>query len=168
MSQNEYHFITRWRMEGDIAEVYEILSNPLDYPDWWRGIYLRVVELESGDESGVNQVVAFEMRGWLPYTLQWHLRCTETQKPYGFASESSGDFVGRGIWTFKQDGRWTDIVFDWKVKTEKSFLRYLSFLLKPLFIANHNWVMKKWEESLKLELTRRSKHETGIEADLVK
>ena len=152
---NEYHFITHWRIEGDITEVYEVLHDPLSYPDWWKGPYLRATELKSGEEQGVNQIVGFEMRGWLPYTLRWQLRCTEAQKPHGFASESSGDFVGRGVWTFKQDGLWVDVIFDWKVRAEKPFLRYFSFLLKPLFVANHNWVMKKWKESLKAELIRR-------------
>jgi len=111
--------------------------------------------IKTGDPEGVNRIVGFEMRGWLPYTLRWQLRCTEAQKPHGFASESSGDFVGRGVWSFKQDGPTVDIIFDWKVQTEKPFLRYFSFLLKPFFTANHNWVMKKWEESLKAELIRR-------------
>lgn len=153
--QNEYHFITHWRIEGDIARVYEVLHDPLGYPDWWKGLYLRVTELKPGDEQRVNQIVGFEMRGWLPYTLRWQLRCIETNKPYGFSSDSSGDFVGRGVWTFKQDGPIVDIRFGWNIRAEKPFLRYFSFLLKPLFIANHNWVMKKWEESLKAELIRR-------------
>ncbi len=151
--QNEYHFVTHWRIEGEIAEVYEVLSEPLNYPNWWKGLYLRAVELKPGDQEGVGRIVGFEMRGWLPYTLRWQLQCTETNRPYGFASDSSGDFVGRGVWTFQQDGSSVNAHFDWKVRAEKPFLRY--FLLKFLFIANHNWVMKRWEESLKLELARR-------------
>ena len=34
-------------------------------------------------------------------------------------------------------------------------LRYFSFIMKPLFSANHRWAMAKGEESLKLELSRR-------------
>ena len=152
---NEYHFVTHWRIQDDIAQVYEVLHDPLNYPDWWKGPHLQATELKPGNEEGLNRIVGFEMRGWLPYTLRWRLRCTEVRKPYGFASESSGDFVGHGVWTFKQDGLFVDIIFDWRIRAEKPFLRYFSFLLKPIFIANHNWVMKKWEESLKLELVRR-------------
>ena len=69
--------------------------------------------------------------------------------------EAWGDFVGRGIWTFGQDGEWVDITYDWKIRADKPLLKYLSFLMKPLFGANHQWAMRQGEESLKLELMRR-------------
>jgi len=34
-------------------------------------------------------------------------------------------------------------------------LRYLSFLLKPAFSANHRWAMERGRESLELEIARR-------------
>ena len=68
---------------------------------------------------------------------------------------ASGDFDGRGVWTFEQDGAFVDITYDWRLSAEKPLLRNLSFLLKPLFEANHRWAMAQGEESLKLELARR-------------
>lgn len=159
---NEYHFITRWRVEGDAAEVYKILSDPLGYARWWKGVHLRTRELKPGDEQGINRLIHLEMRGWLPYTLKWQLRSTEANKPYRFVAESTGDFVGRGTWTFRQEGPCVNINFDWDIQANKPFLRYFSFLLKPLFVANHNWVMKKWEESLKSELVKRWNEKTKI------
>jgi hypothetical protein len=66
-----------------------------------------------------------------------------------------GKVEGRGIWTFKQDGPWVDIVYDWKISAEKPLLRNFSFLIKPIFEANHRWAMARGEESLRLELERR-------------
>ena len=37
----------------------------------------------------------------------------------------------------------------------KPLLRRLSWLLKPVFAANHHWAMARGEESLALELRRR-------------
>ena len=68
---------------------------------------------------------------------------------------ASGDFEGRGIWTFKQNDLWADITYDWKISAEKPLLRYFSFIMKPIFSANHYWAMARGEESLKLELARR-------------
>jgi hypothetical protein len=73
----------------------------------------------------------------------------------GFALEAWGDFDGRGIWTFEPDGDYTNITYDWLVKAEKPLLRYCSFIMKPIFSANHRWAMAKGEESLRLELARR-------------
>jgi hypothetical protein len=59
------------------------------------------------------------------------------------------------VWTFTQDGGVVDVVYDWRISAEKPLLRKLSFLLKPLFEANHRWAMARGEESLRLELLRR-------------
>jgi len=60
-----------------------------------------------------------------------------------------------GVWTFLQDWPVVDVVYDWRIRAEKPILRTLSFLLKPLFSANHRWAMARGEESLALELARR-------------
>jgi hypothetical protein len=59
------------------------------------------------------------------------------------------------VWTFRQDGPFVDIEYDWRIRAEKPLLRSLSFLLKPIFEANHRWAMARGEESLRLELARR-------------
>jgi hypothetical protein len=79
----------------------------------------------------------------------------ESRYPYGFAIVARGDFDGRGEWTFEQNGRVVDVVYDWQLRAEKPLLRRLSFLLRPLFEANHRWAMAQGETSLKLELARR-------------
>jgi hypothetical protein len=155
MASNEYHFITHWRVESTVEEISEILGNAPDLVRWWPSVYLAVREVQPGDASGVGKVVDLHTKGWLPYTLRWQFRVTHVNIPYGFGLEAWGDFVGRGIWTFSQDGQWVDITYDWKIDAEKPLLRRLSFLMKPIFSANHRWAMAKGEESLRLELTRR-------------
>ncbi len=100
-------------------------------------------------------MVALSARGPLPYTLRWRLRSVSSEPPHRYVLESSGDLVGRGIWTLEQDGRLTKLTYDWEVRTEKALLRYLSFLLRPIFSLNHDWVMRQGEESLRRELARR-------------
>jgi hypothetical protein len=66
-----------------------------------------------------------------------------------------GDFQGRGVWTFTQEGERVRVSYDWKIKAGKPLLRAFSFLLKPVFSANHRWAMAMGEKSLVLELARR-------------
>jgi len=61
----------------------------------------------------------------------------------------------RGIWKLEQQGEWVNVVYDWKIRADKPLLRTFSFLLKPVFSANHHWAMRMGEKSLKLELMRR-------------
>ena len=51
--------------------------------------------------------------------------------------------------------RFVNVTYDWTIRANKPIIEKLSFLLKPIFRSNHNWTMKRGEESLKLELLRR-------------
>ncbi len=154
MATNEYHFITLWRVKSTTKEVSEIIGDAPGLTRWWPSVYLNVDVLEEGDEKGAGRVVSLYTKGWLPYTLRWQFRVTEV-RPDGFTLVAWGDFDGRGIWTFEQDGEWVNITYDWKIKAEKPLLRYFSFIMKPIFSANHRLAMAKGEESLKLELARQ-------------
>lgn len=154
MATNDYHFITHWRVQGTVQEVADIIGDAGDLARWWPSVYLDVKVLEKGDEKGLGKVVDLYTKGWLPYTLRWQFRVTEVRND-GFTLVAQGDFEGRGIWTFQQSGPWVDIIYDWKISAEKPLLRYFSFLIKPIFSANHRWAMARGEESLKLELERR-------------
>ena len=157
MSANDYHFITNWRVESSLEEVSDVLGNPLDLTRWWPSVYLAVQQLEPGGVNGVGRVVELRTKGRLPYTLHWFFRITESRRPHGFSLEAWGDFEGSGVWTFTQAGRgFVDIAYDWRIRAEKPLLRYLSFLLKPIFAANHRWAMARGEESLRAEVERRA------------
>jgi hypothetical protein len=154
MATNDYHFITHWRVQGTLEEIAEVLADARELPRWWPSVYLEVRELEPGDERGLGKVIDLYTKGWLPYTLRWQFRVSEVGER-SLTIEASGDFVGRGIWTFEQDGAWVDVTYDWKIRADKPLLRRFSFLLKPIFAANHHWAMRQGERSLKLELARR-------------
>ncbi len=161
MASNEYHFITSWRVKADLQEVNELIDNAPDLPRWWPSVYLAVKELARGDESGVGKVIDLHTTGWLPYTLRWRFRVIESRYPYGFTLEAWGDFVGHGIWTFRPEGDYVVVTYDWKIRADKPLLRNFSFIMKPIFSANHRWAMQKGLESLQLELARR--HAATIE-----
>jgi hypothetical protein len=77
---------------------------------------------------------------------------TEARPPLGFTLEAVGDFLGRGAWSLRQEGKGVGITFDWKVRAHKPLLRRLSFFLKPLFVANHTWAMRRGLDGLRREL----------------
>jgi len=156
MSSNDYHFVTSWRVLSTVEEVSNVLGDAESLTRWWPSVYLAVRELEPGGANGVGRVVELHTKGWLPYTLHWFFRVTESRAPYGFSLEAWGDFDGRGVWTFEQAGDFVDITYDWRIRAEKPLLRYVSFVLKPVFSANHRWAMARGEESLKAELGRRA------------
>jgi hypothetical protein len=150
----EYRFLSHWRVPGTVHEVATLLEDARELPRWWPSVYLRAEELEPGDAHGVGRRVRVRTKGWMPYTLDWEFRVTESRHPNGFSLEAAGDLAGRGVWTFTEAGAWTLITYDWRVRAEKILLRILSPLLRPLLKFNHRWAMRRGEESLRLELAR--------------
>jgi hypothetical protein len=155
MSDNDYHFIDRWRVEGKVEEVADILEDALSLARGWGSVYFDVKEIEPGAEHGIGKLISLHAGGWLPYTLRINFRTTESRYPHGFAMDANGDLEGRGVWTFAQDGPFVNVTYDWTIRANKRVIEKLSFLLKPVFRSNHNWTMRRGEESLKLELLRR-------------
>ena len=156
MATNDYQFLTRWRVLGTAAEVYDLVIDAQGYLRWWRQVYLGVTTVTQPGEHGLGAVYDIHTRGKLPYTLRWRARVTETRYPAGFTIEATGDFLGRGIWSFEQEDDWVNLIFDWRLRAEKPLLRYLSFLFKPLFRANHRWAMARGQEGLQNELAARA------------
>lgn len=155
MAENEYHFVDRWRVEGDVKEVADILEDAQTLPRWWGSVYFNVKQLEPGGEGGIGKFISLRAGGWLPYTLRINFRTIASNYPHGFSMDATGDLEGRGIWTFEQEGGFVNVTYDWTISANKPIVEKLSFLLKPIFRSNHNWTMKRGEESLKLELRRR-------------
>jgi hypothetical protein len=118
--------------------------------------YLSVEELEHGAENEVGRRFCLHTKGWLPYTLRWEALTTQADPPNRLVIQAFGDFDGRGIWSVKQNGDFVDVTFDWKLTAEKPLLKHLSFLLKPLFSANHRWAMEQGRRGLQSEIKRRS------------
>jgi hypothetical protein len=142
-----YHFVTRWRVKADVREVFDIISQPLEYPRWWPSVYLDAREI------GKHRV-RFHTKGLLPYTLQWESTHAEAVPPNRLVVEAAGDFNGRGIWSLAQDGEFVDITFDWDLAIGKALLKYLTPMLRPVFEANHRWAMEQGETALREELIR--------------
>lgn len=162
VASNDYHFVTTWHVPATPEEITEVLGDAVGLARWWPSVYLRVRELQPGDDLGVGKVVSLWTKGWLPYTLRWQFTVTEADPPTGFRLEAEGDFIGVGIWTLipkraadAPEGPMTAVTYDWTVNAEKGVLKRLSVVMKPIFSANHHWCMARGEESLRLELARR-------------
>jgi len=155
MASTDYHFIDKWRIPGEVQEVADIIEDAAGLTRWWPSVYFEYEELEPGGQRGVGKSIRLHAGGWLPYTLWINFRTVESDYPHGFTLEATGDLEGKGIWIFQQDGSFVNITYDWTIRANKGIIKSLSFLLKPIFRANHTWTMRRGEESLKLELQRR-------------
>jgi len=53
MPVNEYRFVTLWKINAPLADVWEIISDTEHFPEWWKAVK-KIEILERGDASGVN------------------------------------------------------------------------------------------------------------------
>jgi hypothetical protein len=99
MSGNDYNFLDRWRVEGDVKEVADIIEDALSLPRWWPSVYFELKELEPGGEHGIGKLISLRAGGWLPYTLRIDFRTVESRYPHGFP------WTRRETWKAKAYGR---------------------------------------------------------------
>lgn len=154
MALHVYHFITRWNIPGTVSQAYAILNDVSGYPRWWPSLATCFECLSHGNSDGVGAKGRVTTKGFLPYVIRWTYEVTQARPPHEFSIRASGDLTGEGHWTLTQKEKNVDITYEWKVKGDKALLRYLSPVLRPLFIWNHNWVMARGKEGLERELQR--------------
>ena len=145
-----YEFLTTWCVDAPVDAVFDVLNDSAGYPTWWKGVQ-RVVVLEPGDATSVGRLVRFAWRSVLPYSLEFDLRVTRVERPYLIEGRASGELEGVGVWRLYQ-GRGTAIVYDWRVRTTKSWMNLLGPLARPAFSWNHDLVMRQGGHGLAAEL----------------
>jgi uncharacterized protein YndB with AHSA1/START domain len=154
MGLNDYHFVTEWVLDAPPAKIYDLLSAPEKYQEWITGFFVKVESIKSGNADGIGKTDRFTVKGGLPYSLSWELRCIEAKKPDYFTSIASGDLEGRGTWIFTAQGPKTKVTFDWKITVRKPSLRRTAFLFRPLYELNHDWIMSRWKKDLQNALLK--------------
>ena len=148
----EYSFVTRWRFQAPIEQVWRVLDRPERYAEWWPAIveYRDLTPEIHGVGSRAERVV----KGLLPYTLRYTTTVTLYEPPREIAYDATGELTGFGRFVLQSDGPWTDVTFYWDVRTSGFWMNLLAPLLKPLFAWNHHWVMKQGERGLALRLAQ--------------
>jgi hypothetical protein len=155
MQSAVYHFITEWKLKATTQEVFDIITDVPSLTKWWPSVYLDVKETEAGDIAGKGKMMELYTKGFLPYTLIWQFKVLDVQEPNHIVLEAFGDFEGSGKWTITNDGVDTIVKYDWQIAATKPLLKYFSFMMKPIFSANHYWAMDRGLESLKIEVLKR-------------
>ncbi len=138
---SEYVFIDEWECDAPREAVFEALADARTYPAWWTPVYL---EVTSDGPPEVGRVSQQLFKGRLPYRLRTTSTIVRCDRPSEFAVEVKGDLSGRGVWTLsEQDTGGTHVKFDWRVNADRTLLRVLTPVLRPLFRANHGYAISR-------------------------
>ena len=146
-----YRITSRWVVPGNCAAVASTFLDLESMSNWWPQ-FLDVDIREPGDDLARGRRVAVTTKGFLPYRLHFQFRVTKVEHPRFFSVQATGEFNGRGRGWLTQSGDEVEIHFDWHLEVGKPLLRWWSWLLKPLFIANHRWLMGRGEQGLQQQM----------------
>jgi uncharacterized protein YndB with AHSA1/START domain len=151
----QYSFVTEWRIESPIADVWTAILDSLRWPEWWKGVR-RVVELAPGDERGLGNIRRYTFRSALPYDLMFDMRLTQIEPPHVLIGTASGELQGEGRWRLTEAGpNATHVRYEWDVRTTQAWMNLLAPLARPVFAWNHDRIMRWGEEGLSRYLRTR-------------
>lgn len=152
-----YRFVTNWQVEASCEDVSDVLEDTDRIAGWWPSVYRECTIEERGGTHALGRRVAVTTKGFLPYLIHWRFTVVEVNYPYGSRIVADGDLEGEGRWVLRPDGDGTAVTYEWTVRANHDFIRRFSWLLGPLFAANHNYTMRAGLRGLRSELAARAR-----------
>jgi hypothetical protein len=149
----DYEFLTTWLVEAPIERVWDELFDVAAWPQWWSGV-TEARELEPGEPDGLGKVFTISWRSFLPYDLTFVTTVTRVEKPHVMQGSAVGELTGTGRWELFHAGGVTAVTYAWNVRTTKAWMNALAPLARPIFEWNHDYVMRRGGEGLKIRLRR--------------
>lgn len=136
----QYHFVTVWRFKAPLPKVWSVVLDIERYPGWWKNF--RHVKITRGDGKSVGSIIECEVRGSLPYSLNYAVEVREAEEYRHILLDSTGDLVGTGRWAFSEvEPGISKAVYYWNVATTNPILNLVAPLAKGALARNHERVM---------------------------
>lgn len=157
----EIKFFSRWRVEGNLPEVSQILTDLAEYPRWWSEAWAQAEVVDPGDEAGLWRITSLGRTGGALSGRLMSWRLVADERPLSWVMEINGAFAGRGVWSLHQDGPMADIGHEWRVSSTRLPLRLLGPLGEMVCRASLRRTMQSGEGALAKEVVRRRSHRGG-------
>jgi uncharacterized protein YndB with AHSA1/START domain len=164
MAATEFLLVSDWTIDAPRQRVWDALKAPTEWPRWWRYV-ARVEELDRGDADGIGARHRFHWTSRLPYSIDIVMRIVGMRTLETIRGLAEGDLRGEGLWELSdtRDGG-THARYTWRVGLDKTWMRALAPLLRPVFVWNHNAVMAAGERGLRAELGAKPRSSAAVAA----
>lgn len=143
----EYHFLTIWRIQAPLDEVYAAIEDSLHWPNWWPSVR-KVGQTASGNVNGINNIRRYFWQGRLPYRVVFDIRATRIEKLVAIEGTACGDLDGRGRWTFSQQGTVSVVHYEWNVRSKRWWMNLIAPVARSIFVRNHAQIMEQGGKGL--------------------
>lgn len=159
-ASNQYHLTTLWQLDAPVETVWDAITHPERWPDWWAGAE-SVVEFERGDSEGIGARQHYTWKGRLPYRLRFTSCVTRVERHRLLEARVAGEVEGIGRWHFDASDGLTILRCEWLVRTTPLWMNLLAPLAHRVFRWNHNALMRAGGVGLAQHICARlHRHET--------
>lgn len=142
-----YDFTSMWDIPASTSNVKKAIYDVESWTKWWPG--LESVAITHFGEDHIGNKATMTWRSQSGYRLHLNITITKIDNDGSMHFVSAGDLHGYGSWHFKTEkSTSTHMEIYWHVTPTKSWMQRLDFLLRPLFIKNHNLLMNDGEQGL--------------------
>lgn len=83
MSNDDYRFVTRWRVRGTCERVSDVHADTDRITSWWPSVNRTCKVIERGGVHGLRKHVDVTTKGFLPYSIHWRFTVVEESYPHG-------------------------------------------------------------------------------------
>lgn len=135
-----YNWVSVWNIDAPRSAVWAAISRPEDWPRWWP--FVDTVELLCpGDADDVGAVRHLVWRTRLPYRIRLEVETLAVDPECSLWVRALGDVAGEGTWRFADAGAGTRVEYEWCIRLDRPWMRWLAPLAAPLYQWNHDAVM---------------------------
>jgi uncharacterized protein YndB with AHSA1/START domain len=149
----EYSFLTTWVIEAERERIWDAIYDSERWPQWWHGVE-EAERTAEGDADGVGQEGRYVWKAKLPYRVEFRIRSTRVERPHLLEGDADGELAGVGRWRLYEqpaaagEPAVTAVVYEWNVHTTRAWMNLLAPIARPIFKANHDYVMRNGGEDL--------------------
>ncbi|MEV7396427.1 hypothetical protein [Aeromicrobium sp. NPDC092404] len=140
---SDYVLVSRWQVERSRDALWDVLEALLATPDplpWWPSVQVTAYD---GDDLDLRAASVFG------YAVRFRLGDLVVERPHRLSFTSEGDLRGRGEVTFVElTPKSSAMDIDWRVATDRRWMRWTAWILRPVFVAGHHVVMRQGEKHL--------------------
>jgi uncharacterized membrane protein len=154
--KNHYCFDNSWTIDAPLELIWNELINYKKWPAWCASL-TEIEQLDQFDRLQKGNNIRSVWKGTLPYSIRFDAKI-KAYNPYSFLSFNvTGDLSGEGLCRFLSSPDTTTITFTWNVSPTKLWMKMGSSFARPVFMENHNRIIKKAVEGFTQMIEQKSR-----------